>query len=219
MKKFKNFRRWARLLVLSLIALTYVACSQPCTLTLEQAPELRGFRLGMNLEQIQRRFQGFPNPPANEFGLATVIIDPTARDEVRPNTGYTFMDASRYPEFNGIDRIYLKIVDDYLAEIEVFYTNDLNWSSVDEFVSRTSEAFNLRGSWKTQNEDYKSLGCGGFHVYAGIKRDYLRPDKYARLPYVELVDYMRAHTPMMREYNRNQNANRREQERRESFNP
>jgi hypothetical protein len=219
MKKFKNFQGWVRLFVLSLIVLNYAACSQPCALTLEQAPELRGFRLGMNLEQIQRRFQGFPNPPANEFGLATVIIDPTVRNEVRSNTGYTFIDASRYPDFNGVDRIYLKIVDGHVAEIEVYYKNDLNWRSVDDFVARTSESLNLRGSWRTQNEDYKSLSCSGFSVYAGIKEDYLRMDRHEKLPYIKLVNFMRALEPMMREHNRNENANRREQERRDSFNP
>ncbi len=174
-----------------LTILTQTACTQPCTLNLEQAPELRGFRLGMSIEQIQARFQGFPNPPANEFGLATVVLDRSiVIEETRPSTGYTFVPA-RYRELDGVDRMYLKIVDGHIAEIEVYYTNDLKWRSVDEFVSRTAEALKLNGDWKKQNEDYKSLGCNGFLVYAGIKRDWLRPDKYESLPYVELVDVMR----------------------------
>jgi hypothetical protein len=120
------------------------SCSQPCTLRVETAPELRGFRLGMSIEQIQNKFRGLSIPPANEFGLATVIIDSSvSADQINPSTAHSFVAAARYPEFSGVRRIYLEIVDGSLATIKVFYKNEPKWNSVDEFISRTSEALRL----------------------------------------------------------------------------
>ena len=65
-----------RLILLSLLAALHLACNadKPCTLKLEQSPELRGFRLGMLMADIQKRFSGFPSVSANELGVATVEI-------------------------------------------------------------------------------------------------------------------------------------------------
>src|SRR5688572_8233663 len=129
-------------LFLILIAL-FAACSknQPCTVQLEQSPELRGFRLGMSVADIRQRFNGFPTPEADDLGVATVEISnmyssasPARRSG---DVVLNFVNATPYAELNQLKHAELKLLDGRLVEITVYYPNDLNWSSADEFAKKT----------------------------------------------------------------------------------
>src|SRR2546423_982662 len=106
-----------RLLTLSLIAMLHLACTvnQPCTIKMEQSPELRGFRLGMSISDIQKRFPGFPSVSANQFGLATVEISNIyVRNVLNKSVGenvISFVSASPFPELNELRHVELKLLD------------------------------------------------------------------------------------------------------------
>jgi hypothetical protein len=146
--------RHNRLLPAILFALCFAAAahaqqpqSQACTLTVEQAPELRGFRLGMTLDQVRARI---PNVQVRqlEFGLS----DANASN----------LDAAAY---KGVISIYFGFLDDHLVRLQVFYES-VPWKTADQFASRVSESLRLPDAWKTSQGWSKELKCVGFDVVA-----------------------------------------------------
>lgn len=225
-----------RLTTLSLIAVLHLGCNanQPCTVTLEQSPELRGFRLGMSLSDIQNRFSGFPSVSANQIGVATVEISPdyikNALNEPRGDDVVSLVSASSFPELNELKHVHLKLLDGRLIEITVFYPNNIKWQSADEFVQKTSEALKLNGTWKRLSDsDYSNsrlLQCGdilkGFFVKAGFQKPPIEsPSSFApKLPYVELQNFMQGEMEVSRRKRESEEKVRREEERRkEKFRP
>ena len=220
-----------QLLILLLLAATLCACTaeQPCTVKFEQSPELRGFRLGMSVSDVQKRFVGFPAPIADELGLATIEI--SNRYSTHTSTDHmvlNFVDASPYAELSQLKHTELKFLDGRLIEITVYYPNDLNWKSGDEFARKTGEALKLNGTWRKvgSDDDYseiRSLYCGevlqSFSVLAGLQRSPLLNES-AKLPYVQLKDFMRGEMEVFkRKRERDERKNREEQERKDTFKP
>ena len=207
---------------LCLALLVQLSCAKRCTRSLEQAPDLRGFRLGTTLSQIQNRFPGVPNLTANEFGSGKFTINVTSMpgpETVKPSGGgYVLVSASRYPELLGTDRIILELVDGRLAKITVLYPKDLKWRSVDEFVQKTAETLNLPDGWEASDstKDYRHVFCKGFYVRAGIDNEKYDDEK---LPFVEVADTEASIQPILRTLDRNENENRKEEERRKTFKP
>lgn len=223
-----------RLLIFTLAVAFLSACQkdEPCTVQYEQSPELRGFRLGMSVSDIQRRFPGFPTPDANDLGLSTVeISDRYSSNSPQRRTGdivMNFVNASLYPELSQLKHAELKLLDGQLIEITVYYPNNLKWESADEFARKTGEALKLNGTWrKIGNDDsfseVRHLQCGeitkGFNVSAGMRRSPLLDDE-GKLPYVQLQDFWKAHMEVYnREQARDDRRKREEQERKDTFKP
>jgi hypothetical protein len=216
----RNWLSPTKLLSFYFLLLVQFGCSTPCTRNLDQAPELRGFRLGANISQIQSRFLGFPELSPNEFGLAKVIIQASSISEaVKPTGGgYVLVSASRYPEIVGTDKIILEFVDGKLALMKVYYPDDVKWNSVDEFVKKTSESLNLPDGWETPEytKDYQHVYCKGFFVRAG--RDNEKYDE-KKLPFIEVGDTLASIQPSFREIDKKREAERKEAERRQTFKP
>ena len=225
-----------RLLTISLLVVLCLGCSasQPCTVPFEQSPEIRGFRLGMSLSDIQKRFSGFPSISANQFGVATVEIDKyyfkNVLNEPVGDNVVTSLSAASFPELSELKHVQLKLLDGRLIEITIFYPNDIKWQSADEFVQKTSQALKLNGSWKRLSDsDYSNsrlLQCGdilkGFFVQAGFQKPLIgSSSSFApKLPYVQLQDYMHGEMEVSRRKRESEEEARREEERRkETFKP
>ena len=226
-----------RLLVLSFIVVWHLACTvnRPCTVKMEQSPELRGFRLGMSIADIQKRFPGFPSVSANQFGLATVEVSSMyVRNVLDKPVGeniISLVSASTFPELKELKHVELKLLDGRLIEITVYYPNDIRWKSTDEFVQKTGEALKLDGSWQKIGKDdeyseVRLLQCGGgfdgFTVSAGFRKPTLENPNLesTKLPYVRLQDF--AHGEMevyKRQREKEEKAKREEEERKQSFKP
>src|SRR5215213_5442468 len=103
-----------RITALGFAMVLHLGCStnQPCTVPMEQSPELRGFRLGMNLSDIQKRFSGFPNVSANEIGVATVEISndyvKNVLNEARGENVVSSLGVSEFPELSELKHLQLK---------------------------------------------------------------------------------------------------------------
>lgn len=223
-----------RLLIFTFAVAVLCAChrDEPCTVQYEQSPELRGFRLGMSVADIQSRFPGFPTPDANDLGLSTVeISDRYSSNSPKRQTGdmvMNFVNASLYPELNQLKFAELKLLDGKLIEVTVFYPNDLKWESADEFARKTGEALKLNGTWRKIGDDnsfseIRSLQCGevtkGFNVTAGMRKSPL-VDEYGKLPYVQLQDFWKGELELYdRKKARDERRKREEQERKNTFKP
>jgi hypothetical protein len=105
------------------------------TLTLPQAPEIRGLRLGMELRQAQDIFPSLRSLTADEFGVINEENVPIAQTA----------DRSKY---TGIDFFGLKFLDDHLTSIYVAYDGSATWKSADEFAAKVSESLSLPSAWR-----------------------------------------------------------------------
>jgi hypothetical protein len=128
------------------------ALAQACKLTLEQSPALRGFRLGMSLEQFKARYPGVP-VTEQPSGLMTVGL---ARG------GFQGADAAA---FEGVNNIGLSFLDGRLVSLWVGYDNTVQWRGVEQFASRVSELLKLPDAWVSEpGADTYGMKCAGFQL-------------------------------------------------------
>ena len=156
-----------RLILLAFILSFFVApaLAQKCELNLEQAPELRGFKLGMPLARA--RLAGVDIPKSNKFGVQEVQLPGAV---LRRNA----------PAASGdVKRGTLSFLDGRLMRVEVVYADSVGWKDVDEFTSAISQSLGLPPSWprinhQEEDDGYRTairmLFCSDFHVIAILQR-------------------------------------------------
>lgn len=191
----------------------------------------------MSLSDIQKRYPGFPSVAANQLGLAEIeISNAYVRNVLNKPAGesvVSFISAAPFPELKELKHIELKLIDEKVTEIKVYYPDDIKWKSADEFAQKTGESLKLDGSWEkvgtdSDYSDVRSMRCGGvlrgegFRISAGLRKPSLENGdlESTKLPYVELEDFWAGH---MTEYERKtaieEKRNREEEERKQTFKP
>ena len=179
------------------------AVKKPCTLKLEQAPELRGLKLGMALQDIQKKYPNLSSPKGVGYGKSFLSIETV-----------------KYPELKDVKYLGLELVDEKIVKITAYYHKDLHWSS-EELSKRTAESMNLDGDWeKSSSLDYRSMYCGiipdAFAVRVGIGTYGLETEN---LPYVELENHWESFKPNSRRIEAEEEANRKMEEKKQVFKP
>jgi len=193
------------LLNLCFFVLLFSSCAvkKPCTLKLEQAPELRGLKLGMTLQEIQKKY---PNvPPSREVGYGKSFLS---------------IETVKYPELKDVKYLELELVDEKIVKISAYYPKDLNWKA-EELSKRTAEVMKLDGDWeKSSSLEYRSMYCGvipdAFAVRVGIGTRALDTEG---LPYVELENHWESFKPNSRRIDAEKEANRKMEEQKQVFKP
>lgn len=140
--------------LLLICALAAAGQETKCTLKinqLESVPELRGFRLGMTLEQVRARVPKLALRPADEFGAAAINIYPEYNDKIDKAT------------FAGIRTISLAFLDERVVMLWVGYTPDFKWKAQDEFLAQMTRALRLPDSWQTKARG-RQLSCDDFQI-------------------------------------------------------
>ena len=146
-----------------------------CNLTITQSPTVRGIRLGMSAEEVFALFPGGAESPENKNAMLSA--------QVPPNYGvaslYFYLWAYPPPSkerFSGIDSISITLFDGRATKISVAYTGypkGPSWSTVDDFITKLSDAFALPGAkdWLQSGGDLysKTLKCSGFEIRASNK--------------------------------------------------
>jgi len=122
----------------------------------------------------------------------------------------------------------LELLDGRLVEINVYYPNDVNWKSADEFAQKTGEALKLSGTWRKVGQDndfseMRHLMCGDvlhlFNVSAGLRRSPIL-NEYGNYPYVQFQDFRGAVMDVYdRKKVRDDRRKREEEQRKETFKP
>ena len=167
----------------------------PCTI--DRAPDLRGFKLGMSPQQALGRFNGLtlapqdniprgytpPTYPTREtYGQAIVRLnvfkfsdwEPYAvknrsfMSEIAQGNYTSDLNARYFTDLGGIRSIVLTFVDQKLAAIEFSYTDEIKWASTEEFARKSADALGLNGDLSAGR--YSSgyqLNCQGFSIEAG----------------------------------------------------
>jgi hypothetical protein len=121
--------------------------TRQCTVGVENAPELRGLRLGMTLEQVKSRLPSLQVKPSR-FGLTTASLD------------YTYPVAAKTAGLEGVQSISLEFVDEHLVKIGIMYSNSINWQTPRQFSERVAAALKLPDAW----ENGFNMRCEGFNV-------------------------------------------------------
>ncbi len=128
------------------------AQDQKCALTVEQAPELRGFKLGMEFGKVKELFPGKRYWSEGEFGLRQLrFFDYELPEERR----------------DGLDDLSLHFVDDRLTYILVRYDNSVQFKDAADFRDKVAEAMKLKGQWHGDSRirDGFTLECQGFKIF------------------------------------------------------
>ncbi len=139
-----------------------------CTLSVAQAPEIGGLKLGMTPEQVLALFPGSKEDaevraqlakPASPLGVSSFMLSPDKY-------------ASK-AKFAGIRQITLTLLDGRVTTLSAAY-NGPEWKHVDEFIAKFSEGRNLPAApaWEAVaalETQSKILKCHDLEVgvYAG----------------------------------------------------
>ena len=138
--------------------LPQAARSQSCTISaarLPDAPELHGFRLGMNPEQAKGRVPLIQFGRADEIGVIKTSINPLYDprfDKV---------------SFAGVRTISLDFLDEKLTTLWIGYERTFKWQTINDFVTGISKSLNLPASWEPKRGG-QQLHCDGFTIVVSL---------------------------------------------------
>jgi hypothetical protein len=147
-----------------LILVSFCACSrstaQPshCSLKLDQlkdTPELFGFRLGMNFDQIKARSSLIKFGRPDKFGVVKTTINPHYEPRFEKTT------------FPDVRTISLDFLDGRLVTLWIGYEATFKWPKLDEFVANVSKSLDVPADWPVKRNG-RQLYCDGFSVFASI---------------------------------------------------
>jgi hypothetical protein len=152
-----NFLKFS-LLFLPALFWTSSASAQQCNLKIEQltdAPELRGFRLGMSFEQIKARVPPVKFGRTDNIGVTKTSINP--------------LYDSRFDKtsFADVRTISLDFLDGKLTTLWIGFESSFKWQTVDQFVTGISKSLNVPGSWSPKKGG-QQLRCDGFSVFVSL---------------------------------------------------
>ena len=147
------------LLTIILAGAIVATAQQPaCTLKLDQmpdAPELRGFRLGMTYDQVRKRVPQIQFGPSDQFGVAKVSINPTFDRR--------FDQAS----FEDVRTISLDFLDGRLVILWIGYDSTFKWQTVDKFVAGVSNSLKVPAAWSAKRGG-QQLICDQFSLFVSM---------------------------------------------------
>src|SRR5256885_9406418 len=155
-----HFRKAFLPVLLLVITTVTIASAQQsnCSAKIDQlpdAPELRGFRLGMTYDQVKARVPPIQFGRPDQFGVAKTSIN--------PSFGPQFDKAS----FADVRTISLDFLDGKLVTLWIGYESTFKWQKLDEFVNGMSKSLNLPAAWPPKSGAQK-LRCDGFSVLASV---------------------------------------------------
>lgn len=135
-----------------------------CTLTPDQAPEIRGVRLNMSTEQLMSAFPEDANLQSiaeaitrskqqDAYGMAGFAL---RADPARPN-----------PKFESVNYIDVTLLDRRVKSFFVSYRG-AEWKNPDQFVARLTEGLRLPNwTWEGTGQS-RTVQCYGFRIEAHV---------------------------------------------------
>jgi hypothetical protein len=122
-----------------------------CDLTIANAPNLSGFRLGMSFADVQAALAPNIKVKPSKTGEGTVFE--------------SFAEQKPPGKLSDLNAFWLRLDNNKIYQIEVFYSGS-GHLRIDDLIDRLSKQFKLpRDAWKTKN-DYAWLDCGEFLLTA-----------------------------------------------------
>jgi hypothetical protein len=146
-------------LVVIFILIIVCACAASaqeakCALKLAELPsipELRGFSLGMTIEQVKARLPKLPISSADQFGFTAFNIFPD------------YLVGIDKAAFDGVRTISLEFLDGRVSSLWIGYDKTFKWQMLDEFTAGMTTALKLPNSWRTKFRT-RLLDCADFSI-------------------------------------------------------
>ncbi len=139
--------------------------NSPCTLSIAQSPEIRGLRLGMAADKLLAAFPLGPHQQAIEGAI---------KESKKPDNygvgrvGLQSYGSTDTPRFSGVSSIGVELLDERISSFTISYSGP-QWTSVDQFIGKLSEALRLPTAERWSREaggPNKFLKCAGFGISA-----------------------------------------------------
>ena len=154
-----NLNRILWLLLVALLTAATASAQPPtCGLRVDQLPEsaeLRGFRVGMTLEQAKARVPQLQLARPDPFGVAKISINPYFDPSFDKTT------------FADVRTISLDFLDGRLVSLWIGYESTFKWQTLDAVVAGISASLHLPSEWPVKR-GVRQLTCNGFSVSASI---------------------------------------------------
>jgi hypothetical protein len=149
--------------ILCLFLASAITAQDRCNIDLSIAPDIRGIRLGLKIEEVKAMF-----PDSLAFKLAPQPDEANVID----SADLTLLDwYQKREKFTGVESISLIFVDGRIVKIGALYDKTADWPNVDSFSAQLSKSLALPGwAWRVpKNADPKIarvMDCDGFRVIA-----------------------------------------------------
>lgn len=136
--------------LLSAASVAAQTSQQTCMLKLDEAPSLRGFRLGMTAEQVKSRL---PSAAVNKGSFGHTAL-----------TVYHHQLKELGQDYTGVNYIELRFMDERVSSVAVEYDGNVRWRSPEEFAAKLSESLKLPSAWRREQPDgpFMTMKCDGF---------------------------------------------------------
>lgn len=137
---------------------TVAAQQSTCSLKtdeLKDVPELFGFRLGMNFDQVKARSSLIKIGPPDQFGVVKTSISP----HYEPR-----FDKTLFPDVRTIS---LDFLDGKLVTVWIGFEESFKWRDLDSFIDNFSKSLTVSNVWAPKRNG-RELTCDGFSLFASI---------------------------------------------------
>lgn len=154
---------------------------QRCTLSVRQAPQVRGFRLGMSYKELQERFPQLNSLSKDErfggYGLAKLRIEvgsfrEKSKEVVYKSPGWhDLYNEEMFPDLRDVRRIDLTFVDEQVAAFEITYDTVTDDKFAAEFFEKVADSLKPvpYQDWQLNGSQFnRQLACDGFIARAEI---------------------------------------------------
>jgi hypothetical protein len=121
---------------------------------LPAAAELKGFRLGMTMDQVKARVPQVAFGPTDPLGMSKTSIHPFFDPRIDKST------------FEGVRTVSLDFLDGRLASLWIGYDSSAKWPTVDDFVREISQSLLLHDAWAPWKSRGQQLRCADFEMTA-----------------------------------------------------
>ena len=118
---------------------------------LPQAPELRGFHLGMTTDQVKARVPQVVFPQVDDLGVSKTSINPYFDPQIDKSS------------FENVRTVSLDFLDGRLTQLWIGYEDTFKWKNIDQFVKGISQALSLPDDWPTKGRG-RRLKCTDFEL-------------------------------------------------------
>jgi hypothetical protein len=126
-----------------------------CILGLNEAPELRGLKLGMDIAGVRKAL-------AN---VKTLSSDVQSKDEFGASA--IAFSGVKGPNLKGVSKLALKFLDDRLISISVTYDGSVKWDNAAQFLSRINTALGFPDAWRftgARDTGHYKMECKGLSL-------------------------------------------------------
>jgi hypothetical protein len=145
------------ILICSVLLFSTTASAQDATCRLklgdlQQAAELKGFHLGMTMDEVKAQAPQVVFTKTNDLGLSKTSISPD------------FYPRSEKSTFQDVRTVSFYFLDERLTSLWIGYDHTFKWQTVDEFVNGISQSLHLPNAWSSWKTRGKQLRCIDFQI-------------------------------------------------------